>query len=63
MLFGRKITVVKIMYSIISTGVEKLVGVYKERPNFADADAQEDARQRLSQVTHSYHSDWIGTVD
>ncbi|XP_048755732.2 nostrin-like isoform X8 [Ostrea edulis] len=31
-------------------GVEKLVGVYKERPNFADQDAQEDARQRLCQV-------------
>lgn len=32
-------------------GVEKLVGVYTGTPNFADADAQEDARQRLSQVT------------
>lgn len=31
-------------------GVEKLVGVYKERPNFADQDAQEEARQRLNQV-------------
>ncbi|KAH3716919.1 nostrin-like isoform X1 [Dreissena polymorpha] len=31
-------------------GVEKLVGVYKERPNFADQDAQEDTRQRLTQV-------------
>ncbi|KAK3108067.1 hypothetical protein FSP39_000542 [Pinctada imbricata] len=31
-------------------GVIKLVEVYKERPNFADQDAQEDAKQRLSQV-------------
>lgn len=31
-------------------GVEKLVEVYRERPNFADQDAQEDARQRLNQV-------------
>lgn len=31
-------------------GVEKLVGVYRERPNFADQDAQEDAKQRLCQV-------------
>ncbi|XP_060579038.1 nostrin-like isoform X2 [Ruditapes philippinarum] len=31
-------------------GVEKLVDVYRERPNFADADAQEEARQRLNQV-------------
>ncbi|XP_021368496.1 nostrin-like isoform X2 [Mizuhopecten yessoensis] len=32
-------------------GVEKLVEVYKQRPNFADQDAQDDAKQRLSQVT------------
>ncbi|XP_052799603.1 nostrin-like isoform X2 [Mya arenaria] len=33
-------------------GVEKLVGVYKERPNFADADAQEETRQRLTQMIY-----------
>jgi hypothetical protein len=33
-----------------TTGVEKLVDVYRERPNFADPDAQEEARQRLNQV-------------
>jgi hypothetical protein len=38
------------MNVLISEGVEKLVGVYKERPNFADQDAQEDAKQRLYQV-------------
>ncbi|KAL3831454.1 hypothetical protein ACJMK2_023203 [Sinanodonta woodiana] len=32
-------------------GVEKLLEVYKERPNFADKDAQEDTRQRILQVT------------
>ncbi|KAJ8313958.1 hypothetical protein KUTeg_008519 [Tegillarca granosa] len=32
-------------------GVEKLVEVYEQRPNFADKDAQDDARQRLAQVT------------
>ncbi|KAL4222907.1 hypothetical protein ACF0H5_018947 [Mactra antiquata] len=31
-------------------GVEKLVTVYQERPNFADRDAQDDAKQRLYQV-------------
>ncbi len=31
-------------------GVEKLMEVYHNRPNFADADAQEDARQRLTHV-------------
>lgn len=35
----------------IILGVEKLVGVYRERPNFADQDAQEDAKQRLCQVS------------
>ncbi|KAK7109856.1 hypothetical protein V1264_013825 [Littorina saxatilis] len=28
-------------------GVQKLVEVYKDKPNFADAEAQEDTRQRL----------------
>lgn len=31
-------------------GVEKLVSVYQDRPNFADQDAQDDAKQRLNQV-------------
>lgn len=35
----------------LNLGVEKLVGVYRERPNFADQDAQEDAKQRLCQVS------------
>lgn len=32
-------------------GVEKLMEVYQNRPNFADADAQEDARLRLIHVS------------
>ncbi|XP_046580411.1 nostrin-like isoform X1 [Haliotis rubra] len=32
-------------------GVQKLVDVYKSKPNFADADAQEDVKQRLEQTT------------
>eukprot|EP00106_Octopus_bimaculoides_P002799 XP_014770241.1 PREDICTED: nostrin-like [Octopus bimaculoides] len=32
-------------------GVEKLLQVYKDRPNFADADAQDEAKNRLMQVT------------
>ncbi|KAK2184887.1 hypothetical protein NP493_249g04017 [Ridgeia piscesae] len=32
-------------------GVEKLVEVYQNRPSFADAEAQEDARQRLGHVS------------
>ena len=31
-------------------GVQKLVEVYKNKPNFADAEAQEDTRQRLHHV-------------
>jgi hypothetical protein len=31
-------------------GVQKLVEVYKNKPDFADAEAQEDTRQRLHQV-------------
>jgi len=38
--------------------VEKLVGVYKERPNFADPEAQEEAQQRLKQVKLS-HGVWL----
>ena len=36
-------------------GIDKLLGVYVERPGFADAEAKEDVRQRLSQVIISYH--------
>ncbi|CAG5124058.1 unnamed protein product, partial [Candidula unifasciata] len=32
-------------------GVEKLVEVYKNKPSFADADAQEETRQKLEQAT------------
>lgn len=32
-------------------GVEKLMQVYKDRPDFADQDAQDDAKNRLMQVT------------
>ncbi|WAQ94955.1 NOSTN-like protein [Mya arenaria] len=39
-------------FSIKADRVEKLVGVYKERPNFADADAQEETRQRLTQMIY-----------
>ncbi len=51
--------------SDIFAGVEKLMEVYHNRPNFADADAQEDARNRLahvsivfSSVLHSMLSFW-----
>ena len=37
-------------YVFCKSGVEKLMEVYHNRPNFADADAQEDARQRLTHV-------------
>ena len=33
-------------------GIDKLLGVYKDRPSFADAEAQEDVKQRLSQVIY-----------
>lgn len=58
----------------LNLGVEKLVGVYRERPNFADQDAQEDAKQRLCQVSqyrlyvqcilliYSYDSTWVMSV-
>ena len=36
-------------------GIDKLLVVYTDRPDFADAEAQEDVRQRLSQVIISYH--------
>ena len=39
-------------------GVEKLVGVYRERPNFADQEAQEDAKQRLNQVCTNVVVEW-----
>lgn len=39
------------VFFFIILGVEKLVGVYRERPNFADQGAQEDAKQRLCQVS------------
>ena len=32
------------------TGVQKLVEVYRNKPNFADAEAQEDTKQRLHHV-------------
>ncbi|CAL1527377.1 unnamed protein product [Lymnaea stagnalis] len=32
-------------------GVQKLVEVYKSKPSFADADTQEDTRQKLEQTT------------
>ena len=35
-------------------GIDKLLGVYKDRPSFADAEAQEDVKQRLSQVIICY---------
>ncbi len=31
-------------------GVEKLLEVYRNRPSFADADSQEEARTRLANV-------------
>ena len=34
----------------VHLGVEKLMQVYKDRPNFADQDAQDDAKNRLMQV-------------
>ena len=38
------------MYNIYISGVEKLLEVYKNKPNFADAEAQEDSRQKSHQV-------------
>ena len=37
--------------TLLLAGVEKLVEVYQNRPSFADAEAQEDARQRLGHVS------------
>ena len=39
-----------IYYCGLLAGVQKLVEVYKSKPNFADAEAQEDTRQRLHHV-------------
>ncbi|KAL5006934.1 hypothetical protein ScPMuIL_015740 [Solemya velum] len=53
-------------------GVEKLVEVYKARPNFADQDAQEETRQKLKQVTYMMNfleashykiSSYVSTLD
>ncbi len=41
------------MWFVWHTGVEKLMEVYHNRPSFADADAQEDAKQRLSHVSQN----------
>lgn len=43
----------------VCTGVQKLVEVYKDKPNFADAEAQEDTRQRLHGVSQSLLACWL----
>ena len=44
----------------LSVGVEKLVEVYRNKPNFADAEAQEDVRNRLRTV--SAQCDWYESL-
>ena len=35
---------------MLCLGVEKLLEVYRNKPSFADAEAQEDSRQKCHQV-------------